>query len=123
VDIFIETVKEHRFLLVLRGEGLSGNLIDTDPQEIGKKPYQPRALSSGAEKTADLIKIFIDRAYEILRDQHPANMVLMRGFSQKPDLPPMEEVLVLKAQLLQHTQCIVVLLNYLECKYWKQREK
>ena len=97
VDIFIETVKEHRFLLVLRGEGLSGNLIDTDPQEIGKKPYQPRALSSGAEKTADLIKIFIDRAYEILRDQHPANMVLMRGFSQKPDLPPIEEVFGLKS--------------------------
>jgi 2,3-bisphosphoglycerate-independent phosphoglycerate mutase len=32
VDVFVETVKEHRFLLVLRGEGLSGNLIDTDPQ-------------------------------------------------------------------------------------------
>ena len=91
VDVFVETVKEHRFLLVLRGEGLSGNLIDTDPQEIGKKPYHPKAFSPEAEKTANLIKLFIDRAYEILRDQNPANMVLMRGFSQKPDLPSFKE--------------------------------
>ncbi len=30
VKIFVETVKEHRLLLVLRGEGLSGDLNDTE---------------------------------------------------------------------------------------------
>jgi 2,3-bisphosphoglycerate-independent phosphoglycerate mutase len=34
VKVFVETVKEHRFLIVLRGDGLKGNLIDTDPQVI-----------------------------------------------------------------------------------------
>ena len=97
VDVFVETVKEHRFLLVLRGEELSGNLIDTDPQEIGKTPYQSKALSPEAEKTANLMKLFIDRAYEILRDQNPANMVLMRGFSQKPDFPSLEEIYGIKS--------------------------
>jgi 2,3-bisphosphoglycerate-independent phosphoglycerate mutase len=97
VDVFVETVKEHRFLLVLRGEQLSGNLIDTDPQEIGKKPYQPKALTPEAEKTADLIKLFIDQTYEILRDQNPANMILMRGFSQKPDLPSLEKIYGIKS--------------------------
>src|SRR5687768_11974875 len=33
VEIFVEPVKEHRFVLVLRGTGLKGNVRDTDPQK------------------------------------------------------------------------------------------
>ena len=44
VEVFVETVKEHRLLLVLRGQGLSGKIIDTDPQEIGKKPLDQKPL-------------------------------------------------------------------------------
>src|SRR5512136_740389 len=50
VKVFVETVKEHRFLIVLRGDGLKGNLIDTDPQEIGVKPLEPKG-GPGSEKT------------------------------------------------------------------------
>ncbi|MCK5261733.1 MAG: 2,3-bisphosphoglycerate-independent phosphoglycerate mutase [Thermoplasmatales archaeon] len=97
VDVFVETVKEYRLLLVLRGEGLSGKIIDTDPQEVGKKPLQPKPLSSEAEKTASLAKQFLDQASEILADHHPANMLLLRGFSKKPDWPTMEDTFGLKS--------------------------
>ena len=92
VNIFIETVKEYRFLLVLRGEGLSGDLIDTDPQIIGKKPLEPRGLTSEAEKTVNLVRNFITQAKEVLKDQSPANMLLLRGFSKKPNWPTIKDV-------------------------------
>ncbi len=38
VEVFVESVKEYRFALVLRGEGLSGELTDTDPQQTGVPP-------------------------------------------------------------------------------------
>ena len=35
VQIFVEPVKEYRFVLVLRGEGLGANIPDNDPQLTG----------------------------------------------------------------------------------------
>ncbi|NIR30301.1 MAG: phosphoglycerate mutase, partial [Gammaproteobacteria bacterium] len=43
VQVFVEPVKEHRFLLVLRGEGLGDRLEDTDPQRTGVPPREPDA--------------------------------------------------------------------------------
>jgi 2,3-bisphosphoglycerate-independent phosphoglycerate mutase len=40
VDIFVETVKEYRFLLVLRGDNLDGRVADTDPQKTDEKPVE-----------------------------------------------------------------------------------
>ena len=97
VEIFIETVKEYRFLLVMRGENLSGELADTDPQSTGMKPLPPRPIASEAEHTADLVKQFIEKAGEVLSDDAPANMVLMRGFSQKPGWPTFPEVCGVKS--------------------------
>jgi 2,3-bisphosphoglycerate-independent phosphoglycerate mutase len=91
VELFVETVKDYRFLLVLRGKGLSGEVEDTDPQEVGQKPLQPVARSKEALKTAKLVGQFVDRAMEILKDHHPANMVLTRGFSMHPDWPTMQQ--------------------------------
>ena len=97
VEVFVETVKEHRCLIVLRGENLSGDLIDTDPQEIGKKPLQPQALSSDDTHTAELVSQFLDQVHNVLADQHPANMMLLRGFSKKPNWPSMQEAFGLKS--------------------------
>jgi len=96
-EVFVETVKEHRFLVVLRGNGLSGKIADTDPQETGKKALKPKALSPDAEKTAELVAQFADQAHQVLADCHPANMVLLRGFSQRPDWPSMQEAFGLRA--------------------------
>jgi len=97
VEVFVETVKEHRFLVVFRGENLSGKIKDTDPQEIGKKPLDPIVLDSSADHTAGLVSQFISQAHMILKDEHPANMVLLRGFSQKPSWPLMNECFGLKS--------------------------
>lgn len=97
VELFVRTVKEYRLLLVLRGEGLGHQVEDTDPQETGVKPLPPKALSPGAEQTARLIEIFLERAGEILTEHDPANMVLLRGFSKRPDWPSFPHLFGLKA--------------------------
>jgi 2,3-bisphosphoglycerate-independent phosphoglycerate mutase len=97
VDIFVETVKEYRFLMVLRGENLYGDLADTDPQTTGLTPLPPKPLSSQAKNTAEIVKEFIKRAGEILAEDPLANMVLMRGFSKKPNWPLFPAIFGIKA--------------------------
>ena len=97
VEVFIKTVKEHRFLLVLRGEGLSGDLFDTDPQEIGVAPLNPRGFTSKEDSTIAIVNNFLEQAKALLKKSHPANMVLLRGFSQKPDWPSYEEAFGIKS--------------------------
>jgi 2,3-bisphosphoglycerate-independent phosphoglycerate mutase len=97
VELFVQTVKEHRFLIVLRGEGLSGAIKDTDPQEVGKKPLPPKGTSPDAEKTVKILTEFVKQAAQKLADQHPANMVLLRGFAKFPDWPRVEDAYGLKA--------------------------
>lgn len=96
-EIHIETVKEHRMLFVLRGEGLSDEINDTDPQETGKKPEEPKALSQAAEKTARLVSEFVEKAAEKLADHAPANGLLLRGFAQRPGWPTFEEAFGLRS--------------------------
>lgn len=97
VEVIVETVKEHRFLLVFRGKELSGDINDTDPQEIGKKPLEPKPLSDEAKKTVEIVKQFIDQAHDVLADHHPANMILLRGFSKKPVWPSFPEIFGIKS--------------------------
>jgi 2,3-bisphosphoglycerate-independent phosphoglycerate mutase len=97
VEVFVEPVKEHRFVVVLRGDGLGGNVKDTDPQATGVPPLDPLAEDAASQKTAELAKEFLKQAREILRDQPKANFHTMRGFASRPDLPPFEEVYGLKA--------------------------
>ena len=49
VQVFVEPVREHRFVLVLRGEGLSDASRETDPQREGAKPLPVRALAPEAD--------------------------------------------------------------------------
>jgi len=91
VKVFVETVKEHRFLIVLRGDGLKGNLIDTDPQVIGVKPLESKG-GPGSEKTVEIVKKFLNQTRDILSNNYPANMVLLRGFSEKPSWPRFPKV-------------------------------
>ncbi len=97
VKVFVEPVKEHRFVVVLRGDGLEGNVRDTDPQATGVPPLQPVAADAGSAKTVDVAMEFLRQAREILADQPKANFHTMRGFAAKPDLPTYEEVYGLRA--------------------------
>src|SRR2546421_298757 len=97
VEVFVEPVKEHRFVLVLRGPRLSGRLSETDPQMLGKPPLLVRALEPAATATAELVNRFVTEAGRLLHDATPANMVLLRGFDQLPELPRFPEVYGLRA--------------------------
>jgi 2,3-bisphosphoglycerate-independent phosphoglycerate mutase len=97
VETFVEPVQDYRFVLVLRGEGLSGGLTETDPQQLGVLPREVEALIPEARHTAELFNQWIAQARELLADQRPANMVLLRGPDKTPQLPSMAEVYGLKA--------------------------
>ncbi|HBH04797.1 MAG TPA: phosphoglycerate mutase, partial [Candidatus Rokubacteria bacterium] len=100
VELFVEPVKEHRFVLVLRqtrGGALSGQLSETDPQALGQPPLPARALVPRARATAERVNRFVAEARRRLRDAAPANMVLLRGFDQLPTLPRFPEVFGLRS--------------------------
>ena len=97
IEIFCEPVKEHRFVVVFRGEGLGGDVDDTDPQATGVPPLDPVAGNAASQKTAEVAKEFLKQAREILQDQPKANFHTMRGFAEKPSLPSYEEVYGLRA--------------------------
>ena len=92
VEMFVEPVKDYRFVLVLRGEGLAEGLTETDPQALGVEPLSLQATRSEATRSAQLLNDFITQAKEALSTQRPANMVLLRGPSKVPDMPQMQDV-------------------------------
>ncbi len=96
-ELILESVKEHRFVLVLRGPGLSGRLSETDPQSLGVAPLPVRPLDPEAERTAAMVNGFVDAARALLEGSTPANMVLLRGFDQQPTLPLFPQTFGLRA--------------------------
>lgn len=97
VEIFVEPVKEHRFVVVFRAPGLGGNVKDTDPQAVGVLPLDPVAVDAASEKTAQVAKEFLKQAKEILKSEKKANFHTMRGFAARPALPSYSEVYGLRA--------------------------
>ncbi len=96
VEISVLPVKEHRFVLILRGEALSPELGDSDPQQIGQAPKKIEVLCPQAQKTADIANEFVSQASSLLQGKTPANMVLLRGFSGRPHIPSLSEIYKLK---------------------------
>ena len=94
--ISVVTVKEHRFVFIIRGEALSPELADSDPQRTGLAPKKIEALSPQAQGTAKIANEFVSQASSLLKDEASANMVLMRGFSRRPDIPSIPEIYKLK---------------------------
>ncbi|MFN4133142.1 MAG: 2,3-bisphosphoglycerate-independent phosphoglycerate mutase [Candidatus Hadarchaeales archaeon] len=112
VQVIFKSTVGHRGTLVLRGQGLSADVTDSDPHTTGEKPLkiQPilRAPSpslpalpiytggirkyvvrrSWATKTARLLNEFSTKAHEILKN-HPANIE-----RAKEGLPPANYLLL-----------------------------
>lgn len=91
IEVIIRPVKEHRFLLVLRGENLSGDIADTDPQETGVPPLDPQPLQPEAARTAEIVKRFVERARSVLAAENQANGVTLRGFAKHRPYKSMAE--------------------------------
>ena len=90
VDVF--SVQDYRFVLRLRGEGLSADVTETDPQVTGAKALAVKPLKPEAQETADVVNEFVKQAARLMSEEERANMLLLRGFAQMPSLPPMGEV-------------------------------
>jgi 2,3-bisphosphoglycerate-independent phosphoglycerate mutase len=100
VDFFVETVREHRLAIIMRGPGLSANVSDTDPLKDGYHPLPVRALDSEAVKTERVLNLFTERSRQVIETYKPkptANMLLMRGIDQYPHFTSFPELYGLRA--------------------------
>ena len=91
LEVIVKTVKEHRGILVLRGEGLRGEIQDTDPEREGLPPLEAKALVPEAKATAARVQDILSQMGRILADEPKANMVLLRGFAKHTRYPSMKE--------------------------------
>ena len=98
-EVFIEPVQDYRFVLVIRGAGLGGELSETDPGATGKLPL-PVADTSGTpegQQTAQLVNRWVALAREALKDEAKANTLNLRGLAKDPGLPSFAEIYGMQA--------------------------
>ncbi len=93
VSITIRPGRSHRFVVVWRGADIAGPLTDSDP---GKEGYPIREVQPVGDdprniKAARVVNTFWKAALEQLGDCRPANGVLLRGISQRPEITPFPE--------------------------------
>src|SRR5436189_1506859 len=75
VEVFVEPVREHRFVVVFRGDSLGDKVNDTDPQQLNVAPLHAAGEDAASQTTAKAINQFIAEAGKILKDDAPTNMV------------------------------------------------
>ncbi len=97
VQIFVEPVKEYRFVIVLRGKGLGANIPDNDPQIVGVPALPIKAEDAASEATADILRQWWGQANILLAAYPPANSCLLRGISRDPGLPRFPDVFKMRS--------------------------
>lgn len=98
-EVIVKPVKEHRFVLVIRGDGLGGQLTETDPLVTGKKPLlvEDESGTPQGAHTAELVNKWVSAARAALADEPKANSLNLRGLASDPGLPRFPEVYGLRA--------------------------
>ncbi len=97
VQITVTAEMDYRAAVVFRGDGLADTVGDSDPQQTGRPPLALQGQTPEAARTVEVANAFLTQVADLLRDESPANMVLMRGFGGYPQLPQMQEVYGLKS--------------------------
>jgi 2,3-bisphosphoglycerate-independent phosphoglycerate mutase len=97
VEIFVEPVREHRFVVVFRGDDLGDKVNDTDPQQVGAEPLLAVGEDEASQHTAKAVNQFVAEAAKLLKGDAPTNMITLRGFARYPKIETMQEVYGLKA--------------------------
>jgi len=99
LEIFIETEKEHRAALIFRGQQFSDQVSETDPQKTGVPPLPVKALENTplSVHTAELLNAFLSEVRKKLKDEKPANGILLRGFALYQQIPSMKDIFGLNA--------------------------
>lgn len=96
VGVEVHAVRDHRFAVIFHGDNLSEDITATDPQTINSSPLPVRALNPGAQHTAIVINWFVEMSRGALDGRSSANMIMLRGFSKRPNLPSMSQLYKLK---------------------------
>src|SRR5438128_9627555 len=86
VEVFVEPVREHRFVVVFRGDDLGDAVNDTDPQQTGHAPLPAKGADPAGENTARAVNAFVAEAARLLKGDAPTNMVTLRGFARYPKI-------------------------------------
>ncbi|MBN1264090.1 MAG: 2,3-bisphosphoglycerate-independent phosphoglycerate mutase [Anaerolineales bacterium] len=97
VSVEVRHVKEYRFAVVIRGDGLEAEIEDTDPQKTGIETLPAVARDPGSQKAADLYNEWLKKAREVLKHEPKANACTLRGFSTDPGLPQFKDAYGLTA--------------------------
>ncbi|MSQ29952.1 MAG: 2,3-bisphosphoglycerate-independent phosphoglycerate mutase [Dehalococcoidia bacterium] len=97
VETFVQVVQDQRFILVLRGPGLSDQIAETDPQREGIPPIVCSAITPNGDLMSALVREWVMKATSMLAGQPKANGVLLRGWSGRPDVPPFPGLWKLRA--------------------------
>jgi 2,3-bisphosphoglycerate-independent phosphoglycerate mutase len=97
VQIDVRVLREYRFGVVMRGEGLAPHIDDTDPLATGEAPLDAVAAEPDSRHTAELVNAWVKEARRALADEPKANALTLRGFSVNPHLPQFDEIYGLNA--------------------------
>ena len=65
-EIFVEPVKDYRFVLVIRAPGLGDDIEDTDPGMTDVPPRRPQGHDPASKRTAAILESFIGQAADII---------------------------------------------------------
>ncbi|OYT26157.1 MAG: phosphoglycerate mutase [Candidatus Altiarchaeales archaeon ex4484_96] len=119
IELIYKKAAGHRAVLVLKGEDLSSNVSDTDPEgeAIGYNKSKPLDDSAQAAKTADILNEFTQKAIKLLAEHEvnkkrtqknklPANIILARGVGMKASIPSIKERLGISAACISATTLI-----------------
>jgi len=123
VKIEFYPATEHRVVMVLRGEGLSPRISDSDPGTAMEghpiKKVVPLDDTPEAKRTAEIVNKVLRLAHEVLKDHPlnrervekgllPGNAIITRGAGMVPrDLKPFEEVFKARAYVVAEEATIV----------------
>lgn len=105
VRVVVKHTVEHRCAMILRGEGLSRVVSDSDPHEENRPVLAVKPLDQTPEaaKTSTVLNELTERFHKVM-DAHPindqrraeglpaANILLFRGAATRPKLQPIYDV-------------------------------
>ncbi len=105
VRVVLKHTVEHRCAMVLRGDGLSRMVSDSDPREEGRSvlTIEPLDRTPEASKTTTVLNELTEGFYKVLNEQPvnaqrrkkglpPANFLLFRGATSMPKIEPLTEL-------------------------------
>ncbi len=105
IQVEFKNATAHRAVLILRGQGLSSNVSDTDPEKINVPPLESRPLDDAPASalTAQIVNEFVQASNDILNTHEvnrnrvaagrmPANYILVRGAGHPPKMHTLMEM-------------------------------